>query len=170
MTPKQALAQLIQLFALFLFFAMSLSLTALWAYPELKILLAEAVLNDPDVSLWAAAILWGATFLLFVGLYMAHKGRVWILRMGTHSVGLDLGVMRPLLDRLFSQSFKGKLRISDLEVEGGYRLAMEFSLAPNLTLQERERLLISAEQHLERFLRDRFGYRQPFKVSLREDG
>jgi hypothetical protein len=146
---------------------MSIALTLLWAIPEYRIFLADALLNQPEICIWGMIGFWSVSIFCFIGLYTAHKGRLWILRMGTHSVALDVGVIRPALDLLFRQCFKGKLSVSDLEVQGRGSLAMELVFAPNVTLQEKERLLIFAEQHAERLLRDRFGYRQPFQVSLK---
>ena len=165
MTIRQALAAVLQLFVVFTFFGFGFVLVCLPFAPETRILLADALLNEPDLWSFLGIGCFALAFLCALGFYALSRGRFLVLQMGKHVLAMDETVLRETIEPSLSRVFAEKLSLDHVEIVRRRDLEIGVSLSP-MDEEEREKLLLEAEQHLETLLRERFGYRRPFKVQV----
>jgi len=165
LTIRQALAAVLQLFVVFTFFGLGFVLVCLPFAPDARILLSHALLNEPDLCSILGIGFFLAAFLCALGFYALNRGRILVLQMGKHVLAMDETVIRETIEPSLHRAFAEKLSLDHVEIVRQRDLEIGVSLA-SMGEEEREQLLLSAEQHLETLLLERFGYRRPFKVQI----
>jgi hypothetical protein len=160
MTVRQAFAGMLQFFAVLILLGAGLSLIGLFFIPELSFALGEALMRNPNFVAFAGFGLTAFSLLLMGGLLSVNRGKILLLRMGT---SVDVKVIRQTIAPLLHKHFAARIALSNVQILGGRNLTLALSLAP-MEEEEREKLLLEAEKHLQVLLIERFGYSQPFIV------
>lgn len=160
MTIRQAFAGMLQFFAVLVLLGAGLGLIGLFFVPELSAVLGDALLRNPKIVAFAGFGLIAFSLLLMGGLLSVNRGRVLLLRMGT---SVDVKLIRQTIAPLLHKHFAARIALSNVQIFGGKELTLAIKLAP-MEEDEREKLLLEAEKHLQVLLIERFGYSQPFIV------
>ncbi|MDE3045190.1 MAG: hypothetical protein KGJ02_00890 [Verrucomicrobiota bacterium] len=165
MTIRQALAAALQLFVLFAFFALGFFFVSLSFLHDVRTVLFGVLLDRPDLCALVGIGSFTAALLSAFGFYALNRGQYLLLQMGHHWLEIDREVLRQTVEPALRKEFADKLTISHIEIARKKEVEIGLFIAP-MEEEEREQLLLRAEQHLETLLRERFGYRRPFKVQV----
>ena len=160
MTVRQAFAGMLQFFAVLVLLGAGLCLVGLFFIPELSLALGDALMRNPNLVAFAGFGLIAFSLLLIGGLLSVNQGRVLLLRMGT---SVDVKLIRQTIAPLLQRHFAARISLSNVQILGGKDLTLALKLAP-MEEDEREKLLLEAEKHLQVLLIERFGYSHPFVV------
>ncbi|HEV7737544.1 MAG TPA: hypothetical protein VGO47_09270 [Chlamydiales bacterium] len=160
MTVRQAFAGMLQFLAVLVLLGSGLCLVGLFFIPELSFALGNALMRNPNLVAFAGFGLIAFSLLLMGGLLSVNRGRILLLRMGT---SVDVKLIRQTIAPLLHKHFAARIALSNVQIHGGRDLALALKLAP-MEEDEREKLLLEAEKHLQVLLIERFGYSQPFVV------
>lgn len=164
---RQALAGMMQLFAIFVFFAIGFVCVCLPFSPPLRLKLVHILLEDSDCLVWMGLGFFSLTFLLTMGFYGLSKGRFLLLKMGELVTEVDVKILKKTIPPFLSKQFAARVLLIDLDVFKNQELRIGLSIAP-MEAKEKEKTLLDAERHLQTLLSERFGYRRPFIVQLKE--
>lgn len=164
MTPRQALAGMLQIFAVFSFFVAGIFFTCLPYNLELCLKLANYLTERSDLCTWIGLSFFGLTILFTLGFYAATRGRYLLLRLGGNLVRIDVNILQKTIAPVLAKQFTG-IRLSDVEIIRGQHLELRAYLDP-LEPKEKEKLLLNVERHLTKLLSERFGYHIPFTLQI----
>ena len=113
MSLKQALAGLLQTFAVFAFFGAGFFFTSLPFAPEVRLLLADFLRDRPDLCTFVGICFLGVAVLFLFGFLAATRGRHLTLKMG---VKTDAKVVQKTLAPLL---LKQKIRLDSVDILRG---------------------------------------------------
>jgi hypothetical protein len=164
---RQALTDMMQIFSVFAFFAIGFVCLCLPFTPPLRLKLAHLLLEDTRLLIWIGLGFFGLAFFLTMGFYCLSRGRYLLLRMGDLVTEVDMSVLKKTIRPLLSKQFASRVHLTDLEVFKDSQLRIGLSILP-MEEKEKEKTLLEAERHLQTLLSERFGYRRPFIVQLKE--
>jgi hypothetical protein len=162
---RQALAGMMQLFAVFAFFAIGFACVSLPFSEHLRYRIISILLEDIDFAVWIGLGFFLLTFLLICGFYGAGKGRFLLLRMGELMTEVDVNVVKKTISSQFAKQFSSRVLLTDVQVFKYRELQISLAIAP---MEEKEKILLEAEDQLRDLLANRFGYRRPFTVQVKE--
>jgi len=165
MTLKQALISTLHLLFVFLFFGAGFFCVSLAYLPDLKTRLADVILFHEEICTQVGIGLFGAAFLLLLGLYGLNRGKFLRFTMGRSVVEVKEKVIRRTVDDFF-KTRSPKLSLVDLEVIGTSRLEMQIAFQESPSADQIEPVLGDLEKDLTNLLSSRFGYRQPFVLAF----
>jgi hypothetical protein len=160
MTVRQAFMGLLQLFVVLFFLGAGVLLIGLRFAPGLALTLENALLTKPDLFALVGFVLIGLSLMLVLGFLSVNRGRTLLLRMGA---SIDVLLIRQTIAPLLQRQFADRIALSDVRILRGKELTIGLRLAP-MNPDEREKLLLQAERHLQILLMERFGISQPFMV------
>ena len=165
MTYRQALAAVMQLFVLFVFFAAGCFFVLLPIAPDARIILSDALLHSPDDCIWIGLCCFSLVLVCLLGFYGVNRGRFLLLRMGQHLLEVDEDVIQQTVNPIFQKKFGNKIALADVEILRRRELKFGVRLEA-MQEEEREQTLAEAEKQLSVLLQERFGYRRPFTVQI----
>jgi hypothetical protein len=166
MTVRQAFVGMLQFFAVLVFLGAGLSLVGFFFIPELSSAFGDALMRNPNLLAFAGFGLIAFSLLLMGGLLSVNRGKILRLRMGT---SVDVKLIRQTIAPLLQKHFAARIVLSNVQISGGRDLTLALKLAP-MEEDEREKLFLEAEKHLQVLLIERFGYSHPFIVQASISG
>lgn len=165
MNLRQALAGMLQIFSVFVFFGAGFFFTCLPFSPHLRIFLADTLRDRPDLYTWTGLGFFAMAFLLVFGFYAASRGRYLLLRMGGSLVRVDAKILYKSIGFLMEKQFSSAIRLNDVEIIRGKHLELRVLVDP-MEKKEKEQLLLEVEKQLARHLSERFGYHSKFTLQV----
>ncbi len=166
MRPRQAIASSLHLFVVLSFFLAGFFFVALPLLPEVRVHMADFLLNHFEVCTSVAFGFFVAAFFLLIGFYGLNRGKVLRLQMGQHLVSVEAALIEQSIEECFRKSFKKQIFLSDVEIVNGKKIEIRVTLAP-LEEDVREQLFARAETALQTLLKERFGYTRSFDFIVR---
>lgn len=163
MSPRHALAAILQLFVVLAFFIAGFFFACLPYLPTTRIELIDFFSNRFEKCTLIGLGFFLTSMLLLVGFYALNRGRYLIIRMG---VSTDIHIIRQTLEDCFQRYFPKKITLNEVEIGRKSSLDIKVSLMP-LDEEARECLFIEAEKQLAVLLRERFGYSKPFHLIVK---
>lgn len=165
MTLRQAFAGMLQFFAVLALLGVGLFLVALFFLPELCFSVERMLQTKPDRIAMIGVCFIGFSWLLCLGFLSVFKAKILLLRLGT---SVDVKLIRQTVAPLLQKQFGPRIRLRDVQILKGKELSLGVQLGP-MNDEEREELLLEAEQHLKTLLSERFGYRKAFTMQAMVD-
>jgi hypothetical protein len=166
MRPRHAIASSLHLFTVLSFFAVGFFFFALPLLPEVRIRMADFLLNRFELCTPIAVGCFLAAFLLLIGFYGLDRGKFLRIEMGQNLASIEAPVIRETLEECFKKHFPRQISLTDIEILGGKKLEIGVTIS-SLDEEAREELFIHAERALQTVLVDRFGYLKPFYLIVR---
>lgn len=160
MSPRQALASALHLFAVSAFFAAGLFFVALPYLPETRIQIIDLLSNQFEKCTTIGLGLFLAALVFLLGFYALDRGRYLVIKMG---ISTDLKIVRQSIEECLAKRFSKKISLREIEVGPRSRLELQVRLAP-VDEAAREELFINVEKELSILLQERFGYSKPFHL------
>ena len=163
---RQAIASSLHLFTVLIFFSAGCFIFSLPFLPELRIRMADWILNRYEICTPIALVSLLSALLLLIGFYGLNRGKVLRIEMGPHLASVDAELVRQTLEECFRRQFPQQIRLLDVEIIGAKKIEIGVSLAP-LEKTLRDDLYINAEKALTLLLRERFGYTKTFYLLVK---
>ena len=160
MMIRQAFIGMLQLLAVGFSLLIGIFLLGVYFVPELSFAVEKAFLMRPKLFVFTGLASIGFSGILGFGFYFMSYGRILLLRMGT---SVDVKLIRQTISPLFYREFSDRIELRDVQVLQGKELLFGLRLA-SMNPEERAKLLLEAERHLQTVLMERFGFSQPFTV------
>jgi len=164
---RQALIGMMQLLAVFAFFAIGFVCVSLPFFTHLRLQAANILFEESRLLIWVGVAFFSFALLLTLGFFSLSKGRFLLLRMGEHTTEIDVRILKKAIPPMLTKQLSGKVRLRDVEVFKNRELRIGLTMAP-MEDKEKETILLDAEYHLQTLLSERFGYSRPFIVQLKE--
>ena len=165
MNPRQALAGMLQIFAVFSFFVAGIFFTCLPFSPHLRIALANHLTSHPELCTWTGVCFFGLAIFFAFGFYAAARGRYLLLKLGTNLVRIDTKVLHRTIGTHMDKQFASAIRLSNVGVVRERHLELQVLLAP-MEEEAKDKLLVDVEVQLAKLLSERFGYHTPFTMQI----
>ena len=160
MTIRQAFLGMLQLLAVGFALAVGICLLGLYLIPEFSFALEQSLIKRSGLFLILGLASIGFSAILGCGFYCLSYGRTLLLRMGT---SVDVKLIRQIILPLFYKEFSDRVSLRDVQVLQGKELLFGLQFA-SMSAEERDKLLLKAEHHLQTVLVERLGCKQPFTV------
>lgn len=167
MTPRQAVAGLLQIMAVFFLFGAGFFFTCLPLHHELRLKLIDFLTTRPDLCIKVGLFFFFLALIFSFGFYAGARGKYLLLRCGSNIAQVDSTILHKTISLLFENQFSSVLRLSAVDIVGGHYLELRVFMAP-LEPKERDKLLRAAETALTKLLFERFGYNQRLTVQVVE--
>ena len=165
MNVRQVFLSILHLFFVCLFFGAGFFCVSLAYLPHLRIQLSDIILFRSELCTQAGAILFGCAFFLLLGLYRLNRGRFLHFAMGKNVLEIKEKVVRETVNGFF-QTKCPNFSLTHLEISGKSQIDLRVQLRSQSEPEEVETMLENIEKDLSVFLYDRFGYKQPFTLSI----
>jgi hypothetical protein len=171
MLLKQAIAGMLQLFSVLFILATGGLLVGLAWVPE-WLFAWEYLLVKPQVLATAGFCVLGFGWLVTLGFLWAGRGKSLLLRIGGASrvgepgskyTSVGCSVIRKTMAPLLQEQFGSRVKLDQVQILRGKSLNLKLRLSP-MSGEEREKILLQAEYHLQTLLAERFGYSEPFTL------
>lgn len=164
MFPRQAFASMLHLFVVFTFFVVGFGFIALPYLPEMRVQVVDFFSHHFETCHVVGLSLLVAAFVLLAGFYALDRGKYLVIKMGAKA---DVSIVRAAVEECFTRAFSTEMKLGDVQVDRKSEIAIEVSIA-SLEEDQREELFLRAEQEIGTLLKERFGYRKPFLLIVKE--
>lgn len=162
MSLRQALASALHLFVVFSFFAAGMFFIALPYLPETRIQMVDLLSNEFEKCTTIGLGFFLTSLLFLLGFYAFNRGKYLVIQMGFST---DVKIIRQTIEECFLTQFPKKIALKEIEIGPKSCLEMKVHLA-SLDEAAREELFIEVEKELTVLLQNRFGYSQPFYLTV----
>lgn len=165
MRLREAVASALHLLVILSFAVLAFFSFLMPSRPDWRFMAIDCLEKSPENFYWICGGFACFAFLLLLGFYKIGRGRFLRISMKPHLAMVDVKLIEQVVEECFQSHFPSYVRGTDVAVVNQQHLEVVIDLIP-IEEKQQVQLMKDAEKKLCQLLRNRFGYVQPFNLSV----